>query len=90
MISKSIIKRSTYERNKKAGKFRVVSESESGAVVVPVEIRGIYENVPNQTGVTVTYEFAEYHATVLARIEAEAKAKNDAAAARIRAAGGKV
>lgn len=50
-------RRSTYERNKKAGKFEVISEDANGATVRPKEVRGNYCNEPNTHGRTLRYTF---------------------------------
>ena len=76
------ISRSTYERNKKAGKFRVISETADGALVEPKFIRGNYGNERNKYGATVKYDFkvsraeieaqdAKAHADMMTRIRAK-------------------
>lgn len=85
------IRRATYERNKRTGKYlSIVRETESGAVVVPAEIRGLYENQPNTAMVSIEIEFAEHAEAVRAQIVADEKAKQDAALARLRAKGANV
>lgn len=81
MIFKSI-KRSTYERNKRAGKYEVLSESANGAHVVPHEIRGIYGNVPNDKRISVSFSFM----LSTDEVAAQEKAAHDAMMSKVRAA----
>jgi hypothetical protein len=74
------IKRSTYERNKKLGRFEVIHENADRALVKPREVRGIYCNVANEVQ-TVLYTFEISRE----EIEAQDRAAHDALMARIRA-----
>lgn len=85
------ISRKAFERNVREGKFiEVLHVDADGARVIPREIRGNYENVPNDRGVIVEYEFKEAIAERLAKIETEHQANEEAARARLRAMGAKV